>query len=158
MIRFAREEDREAIMSLYRSMIGTEGCTWDDNYPSDECFSKDLEGNDIICMEEDGIIVSALSFDKDEDVAGLDVWTKELEPSKEFSRMVVREQYQNRGIARQMLTEGMRILRERGYRSTHYLVSPGNKKALNSYIKLGFNKVGEREYAGHDWLCYEKEL
>ena len=40
----------------------------------------------------------------------------------------------------------------------HMLVAKDNVKALRSYQKLTFVKVGEYVLQGHDYWCYEKKL
>ena len=50
------------------------------------------------------------------------------------------------------------FLKNRGYKAVHYLVSPDNLRAVNSYAKLGFTKAGECELYGHRWHAYEKDL
>ena len=80
------------------------------------------------------------------------------EPSAELSRLGVRTDMQNQGIARQLLQHGMEELKKQGKRSVHFLVCKTNKKALRSYEKLHFDVVGESDLFDEDWWCYEKEL
>ena len=68
------------------------------------------------------------------------------------------EKYQNRGIARELLAGAMEELRRRGCKSAHMLVAKDNVKALRSYAKLAFEKVGEYVLQGHDYWCFEKKL
>ena len=70
----------------------------------------------------------------------------------------VAEKYQNRGIARELLAGAMEELRRRGCKSAHMLVAKDNVKALRSYEKLVFEKVGEYVLQGHDYWCFEKKL
>lgn len=41
--KMAHPENTEEILSLYQSAMGTEGCTWDETYPSRETIDKDLQ-------------------------------------------------------------------------------------------------------------------
>ena len=84
--------------------------------------------------------------------------SKTLQPSAELSRLGVRTDMQNQGIARQLLQHGMEELKKQGKRSVHFLVCKTNKKALRSYEKLHFDVVGESGLFDEDWWCYEKEL
>lgn len=88
----------------------------------------------------------------------LTCWSKELQPSAELSRIGVRVENQNQGIARKLLQHAMEELRRRGKRSVHLLVCKTNKKAIRSYEKLNFEVVGECQMFGEDWWCYEKVL
>ncbi len=65
---------------------------------------------------------------------------------------------QNKGIARMMMQHGMDALKERGYKSIHFLVNKHNVKAIKSYDVFGFNVVGECHMYDQDFFCYEKEL
>ena len=48
--KMAHPENTEEILSLYQSAMGTEGCTWDETYPSRETIAKDFanQGGDAI--------------------------------------------------------------------------------------------------------------
>ena len=52
----------------------------------------------------------------------------------------------------------MEELKEKGFKTVRYLVSPGNERALSSYKVLGFKKVGEVDFADLHWYAYEKNL
>lgn len=155
----ATKEDINEISALYRAAIGTDGCTWSSDYPNEEITSGDLERGDLFCIKkEDGEIIGAISVDSDMEVDALTCWSKEWNPAAELSRLVVKESYQNQSVARKLLTCGMEELKNRGYRAVHFLVSPGNERALRSYAKLDFRKCGECDLYDHHWFCYEKEL
>ena len=109
-------------------------------------------------MKEDDRIVAAISLEDDEDVDRLECWDKELAPGGELARLAVLPEMQNKGLARQMLQHGMKILKERGFRSIHFLVNKHNKKAIASYAVFGFAIVGECHMYEQDFLCYEKAL
>ncbi|MBQ9983823.1 MAG: GNAT family N-acetyltransferase [Lachnospiraceae bacterium] len=155
----ATEEDVEAVSQLYRQAIGTEGCTWSEDYPNSEITHGDYQRGDLFCMKmQDGEIIGAISVDDDQLVEVMDCWSKELEPVAELSRLVVKEAYQNQGIARELLQGAMEELRNRGCKGVHFLVSPGNEKALRSYAKLHFVHCGDCNLYDHHWFCYEKPL
>ena len=122
-------------------------------------FDYDMKRNALFCMEnEDGEIIGTITVDEDPQVEALTCWSKTLQPSAELSRLGVRTDMQNQGIARQLLQHGMEELKKQGKRSVHFLVCKTNKKALRSYEKLHFDVVGESDLFDEDWWCYEKEL
>lgn len=148
--------DEAEIMKLYRSMIGKQGCTWDENYPNEEIFRKDVSDGRLFCMKNGkGEIVSVISIDQDEEVDLLECWNKKFKKAAELARLVVREDYQNRSIAREMIRGMMKLLKEKGYDGVHFLVSQTNEKALASYKKLHFEQVGESNLFSERWFCYE---
>ena len=152
----AKEEDLEMIASLYKAAIGSMGCTWSEHYPTKEHTMGDFERKDLFCLKtKEGEIVGAISIDDDKEVENLMCWQKN---GAELSRLVVKENYQNQGIAGLLLKEAMKILKERGYEYVHFLVSKAHTKALKAYAKLEFSNVGESDLYEGSWWCYEKKL
>ena len=102
--------------------------------------------------------MGVISIDQDEAVESLSCWSDELKPGAELSRLGVRIESQNQGIARKLLEYGMDELRSRGMKSVHFIVCKSNEKAIRSYNRLDFDVVGECEMFGEEWWCYEKRL
>ncbi|MCQ2417681.1 MAG: GNAT family N-acetyltransferase [Oscillospiraceae bacterium] len=103
-------------------------------------------------------IISAISIDSDEEVEALECWSSDLQPSGELSRLCVRKDMQNQGIARQMMRYSFDILRSEGKKSVHILVRKGHNIALKSYMPLGFSEVGECNLFEKDFICLEMNL
>lgn len=155
----ATQVDKAEILALYRSLVGTEYCAWTDEYPNETEIESDLSRNALFCMkDESGKIVGTISIDDDEEVEKLSCWRDTLKPAGELSRLGVRREYQNQGLARQLLQHGMEELKRRGFKSVHFLVCKTNIKAIRSYGKLNFEVVGECRLFGEEWWCYEKTL
>lgn len=155
----AKEEDSAEIMALYRSVLGSEGCTWSLDYPNEEILQDDLVREALFVLKKDEKeIVGAISIDDDKIVDELACWSEKLQPGAELARLVVKEAYQNQGIARILIQSMEKILRKEGYRSVHFLVSKTNERALRSYAKLNFTNKGDADLFGQHWWCYEKEL
>ena len=130
----ASEKDKSEILALYRSLAGTEFCAWTEEYPGEIDIEGDLSRDGRFCLkDEKGEIAGVISIDQDENVERLTCWSKELQPSAELSRIGVRVENQNQGIARKLLQHAMEELRRRGKRSVHLLVCKTNKKAIRSY-------------------------
>ena len=151
-------EEKQEILELYRSLIGTKYCAWTSDYPNEENIEDDMSRDALFCLKKDNQIVGVISIDKDEAVEQMSCWSKELQPSAELSRLGVKIEYQNQGIARILLQYGMEELRKQGKKSVHFLVCKTNKKAIRSYDKFEFHIVGECEWYGEPYYCYEKEL
>lgn len=151
MFELIKESDLDTVRHFYRALAGTEFCAWTDIYPGEPELQSDFSRDSLFCIRDD---VSG-------EIAGLvsiPCWSEELQPSAEISRLGVAEKYQNRGIARELLAGAMEELRRRGCKSAHMLVAKDNVKALRSYAKLAFEKVGEYVLQGHDYWCFEKKL
>lgn len=159
LIRKGTLQDEKIILGLYRRAIGTEFCTWSLDYPNEDTFYMDVNDNNLFCIcNEEAEIIGAISIDKDENTDRLECWNKSLGKMGELSRMVIRQDYQNKGIAPEFIKYVMEIMKSRGYKSVHYLVSKHHKKALKAYEKLEFTLVGESDLFEHEWFCYEKIL
>jgi len=155
----AEASDKEEIYALYRSLIGTEFCAWSDSYPGWDTIQFDLDRESLFCLKDSsGRIVGVISIDDDEAVRSLHCWSADLKPVEELSRLGVHPDWQNKGIARLLLTHAMDELRRQGKQGVHFLVCKTNLKAIRSYNKLGFDVVGECELFGEEWWCYEKHL
>ena len=157
-IEHATKADKEEILKLYKIQLGREFCPWNEYYPSETEIDFDLSRDSLIVMREDGKIIASISIDDDEAVNALPYWSEALKPGGEVSRLAVLPDYQNQGIAREMIHATMEILKERGFKSIHFLVNRLNTKAMKSYAKLGFDKVGELEMFEQPMTCYEKKL
>lgn len=155
----ADPEDKVAVLALYRSLVGTELCAWTDEYPGEVDIEGDLSRGGLFCLKDDNEdIVGVISIDQDEAVESLTCWSEVLKPAAELSRLGVRRESQNQGIARKLLQYAMEELKRRGKKGVHFLVAKRNLKAIRSYDRLDFSIVGECELFGEEWWCYEKNL
>ncbi|MBR6147496.1 MAG: GNAT family N-acetyltransferase [Lachnospiraceae bacterium] len=157
-IILATENDRGQILELYKAQKGREFCAWDEDYPSDETISFDLSRDSLFVMKENDKVIAAISIEEDMDVDNLDCWNKDLFPGGELARVAVEPALQSRGIGRKMMEHGMKILKEREYKSIHFLVNKHNIKAIKCYAHFGFDVVEECYMYDQDFLCYEKAL
>ena len=155
----AEECDKKEILLLYRKAVGSEGCTWSQEYPNEAILEDDFRRKALFVLKnEQKELVGAVSIDDDKVVEELSCWSAEIKPGAELARLVVKEEYQNQGIARILLMEAMKELKKRDYRSVHFLVSKTNERALRSYAKLSFDNKGDIDLFGEHWWCYEKAL
>lgn len=160
-LKFQRADqgDKAEILKLYHSLAGTEFCAWTEDYPGEEDIEGDLARDGLFCLKNaQGTIVGVISIDLDEAVESLTCWTKELMPAAELSRLGVRVEYQNQGIAGVLLQHGIEELKRQGKKSMHFLVCKTNEKAIRAYKKLDAKIVGECEMYGEKWWCYEYGL
>ena len=153
------EKDLDEVFSLYRAALGEPGCVWNENYPDRELIKEDIEKECLYGLrDEKGKILASIALDRDEEIDSLPCWDSQLLPAAELARLVVAKEYQNKSVARLLITEMEQVLKRKGYQSVHYLVAQDNTKARRSYAKLHFSYKGETDLWGHHYLCYEKEL
>lgn len=157
-IIIADKNDSEEILKLYKAQIGG-AADWNEHYPSEETIEFDLKRNALFVMKnESNEIIAVISIDDDQEVADLNCWNKELEPSAELARLCVREDMRNKGIARLMMEYTFRELKRQGKKGVHILVRPEHKVALQSYSHLDYIKVGECELFDKRFICLERPL
>ena len=157
-IVMAAEEDKEEILSLYRTQIGREGCPWNEYYPSDEEINWDLSRDALFVLKESGRIKAAVSIEEDEQADAISCWNAGLAPAGELARLAVQPEEQNRGLGRIMLQFGMEELKRRGFHGIRILVNKHNTRAICCYRVFGFHVAGECHMYEQDFLCYEREL
>ena len=154
----AVKEDGEEILALYRTFING-AADWNEYYPNKESIEFDLSRNALFVMKNDkGEIIAAISIDEDKEVDELPCWDRGLSPGGEFSRLCVRKDMQNKGIARQMIAYVLAIMRKEGKKSVHILVRTGHTAALSLYSSAGFRIVGECRLFDKDFVCMEAGL
>jgi ribosomal protein S18 acetylase RimI-like enzyme len=157
-IVLASEDDRKEILELYKAQLGRKYCAWNEEYPGDETITFDLSRDALFVMKRKDKIIGAVSLEEDEDVDNLECWDPDLAPGGELARLCVLPELQNDGIGRQLMGFGMKELKNRGYKSTHFLVNKDNVKAIRAYASFDFSVVGECFMYEQNFLCYEKAL
>lgn len=155
-ITLAANEDKEEILALYKTMLHGPA-DWDEHYPNGDTIDFDMSRNALYVMKNDlGEIIAAISIDEDEEVDKLPCWS--IMPGGELSRLCVRGDMQDRGIAKEMMRYTFNVLKKEGKNGVHILVRTGHTKALSTYAKLGFKTVGECHLFDKDFICMEIKL
>ena len=140
------------IVNIYRSLIGTPGCTWDLDYPNKETAEYDIENKWLYILKKDKKIVAAASagdFNELEDLH----WT--LEKPCELARIGVMPAMQRQGIGTFILRNIIDAMQEKGFDGIRLLASKTNHGALTLYEKNGFLRCGEVFRFDIDFYCYE---
>ncbi len=153
----AQEQQKEEILALYRTMLGG-AADWDEHYPTMAHITDDMARGNLFVMTAGKEILATISIDEDAEVARMPNWAPALEPAGELSRLCVRREYHNRGLARVMMEYAFEELRRRGCRGVHILIREGHTVALRSYSHLGYRPAGHCRLFGKDFACYERAL
>ncbi len=156
-IQPAQEHQKDAILALYRTMLGG-AADWDEHYPTMAHINDDMARGNLFVMTEGDELLAAISIDEDEAVASLPNWNPALEPAGELSRLCVRRDCQNRGLARVMMEYAFEELRSRGCKGVHLLIREGHTVALRSYAHLGYEAAGHCRLFEKDFACFERAL
>ncbi len=75
-IRRATESDVSAAAALWRSLVGTDGCTWDEEYPGKEEAQEDEAHGDLyVLCTDDNKIIGAMTAGEDSELWQYDFWS-----------------------------------------------------------------------------------
>jgi len=148
----AREDDIPEIVRLYRSLIGTPGCTWDEDYPSHATAEADVACGALHALRQGGEIIAVASVGNFDELGHLP-WKPKR--ACELARIGVARHMQNKGIGTLMLRHVMAVARAGGFDGIRMLVSPTNPAALAMYEKNGFERCGRVFMFEHDYDCYQ---
>ena len=161
-IERARPEDAPAVYALYRSLLDTPYCTWNEEYPDEELVREDVQGGKTLVMRTpSGEIAAAIALITPEDepeYAELAPWDAAVKQWGIPARLGVAKGWQGKGLAARMLTAAMDEARRAGCDGVQFLVSRDNPIAQRAYDRLGFDVCGEAEAWDGHWLCYQKRL
>ena len=153
-LRKARADEKEIVRAPYLSVKGSEGCTWNENYPSDIELDGDLSNDALFVLTENGEIVGAVSVVEPRELDEMP-FCQERDHVCEIARVVVRPERQGRGYAERMLSMLFDSIRSEGVLGVHILVAKKNAAASRLYEKLGFDRRGECFEYGIDFFAEE---
>lgn len=148
----ARPDDVQEIVSIYHSLVGTPGCTWDLDYPNRATAESDVSRKALYVLKKNGRIIAVASVGEFNELGHLQ-WTPQ-NPC-ELARIGVMPTMQKQGIGTILLQNIIKMVREKGFDGIRMLVSKTNPAALALYDKNGFAKCGEVFMFDIDFFCYE---
>ena len=152
----AVRSDVDELAELYKSFYGGPA-GWSVDYPNRDTIDFDLKRDSLFVMKNvSGEIVAAATIDDDKDAEELDIWT--VSPARILSRICVRRNMQNRGLARRMLSYITGYMKDSGFKGARLLIHEGNDIAIRSYTRAGFHILGERLLDGINYICMEQEI
>lgn len=154
--RKAEKDDLDQVYKLYKSVVGTPFCVWDEQYPDWYDIHEDDENGTLYVMAEGDTIVGAISIIVHNELDELDFWT--IRDAREIARVVVDPKHQGKGIAGKMVEEIADVLRKQGLSAIHLLVAEANPPAQRVYQKAGFQTLGTCFMFGHDYFGCELPL
>lgn len=157
-IRKAKIEEAEEILKIYKSLIGYEGCLWDEYYPNIEIVNNDIKNETLYVALIDDEIVGTAQSGIDEELFNMEFFTKEKKNPRDLSRVAVKKEYQKQGIARKIIAYIEDELRKDGVDYMYLTVGKTNIKAYNLYKSIGYETKGEMVKFDIDWYCQEKKL
>jgi L-amino acid N-acyltransferase YncA len=152
----AEAADAPAVFALYRGMIGTPGCTWNDSYPALELVQSDIYSQSLYILKDsqDRIVAAAAAGSKRE----LEDLPWDMEIPCELARVAVDLPLQNKGIGAYLLQNVIAAVKARGFDGICMLVSKSHPHAQRLYEKNGFVRCGEVSRYGFDFYRFRMEF
>jgi ribosomal protein S18 acetylase RimI-like enzyme len=164
-IRLATEDDLPALMQLLRRVVplmrASGNLQWDDNYPNEAVFQRDIDLSQLWVAEVDAGIagVAAVTMDQEPDYAqvGWDI----KEPAVVVHRLAVDPAFRGLGAAGALMQKAEEVAIERAIDVLRVDTNTQNEATQRLFPKLGYLLAGEISLAfrpGLRFLCYEKRL
>jgi ribosomal protein S18 acetylase RimI-like enzyme len=164
-IRPATQHDLPALMSLVRRVVplmrATGNLQWDETYPNDAVFQRDIDLNQLWIAEVNGSIagVAAITMDQEPDYAqvGWDI----NEPAIVVHRLAVDPAFRGQGAAGALMRKAEEVAVERGITTLRVDTNTNNEATQQLFPKLGYllaGEIGLEFRPGLRFLCYEKRL
>jgi len=148
--------EKEEILKLYSSVIGTPFCVWNENYPSMLEIDNDIKNGYLFVEKENDEIIGAISITPENEYNELNVWKNRN--AREISRVVVSPLHRGKSIAYNMVLEVEKIVKDLGFEATHLLVAKKNIPAFKTYMKANYTVVGETFMYDNEYFAIEKIL
>ena len=158
--RKAAQSDIDVITRIAREAAREEDNAWDEEYPSRAQFEESLGCDGLYVAQEDGRVIASVGIHPAESIfLRLPCWSGSHQKPCDICRLCVRPDLTGRHIAENLLRYALSdAAKENGYDSVHFIAAQSNKRANRLYSRMGFRCVGETNWIGTDWFCYETEL
>lgn len=162
-MRLAQNNDLPAIMAIIRDTIAEmrtyRNTQWDENYPQEDDFQRDIEEGSLYIAERDGRVAGFACINGDEpaEYAALP-WTGTK--ALVIHRMAVAMDQRQKGVAMEMMDFAEELAREQGIRVLKTDTYSLNTKMNALFQKLGYRMIGTMQFKGKEkpFPCYEKIL
>lgn len=163
MIRRAKILEIPEILSLTRAcaadMISRGIYQWDDQYPSESIFRKDIDLKRLFISinEEELIGVIALCEEKDPEYGGVN-WITPDGNNLYVHRLAIHPDHQGLGYARELMDFAEHFGREKGYVSIRLDTFSQNPRNQRFYELRGYSRLDEiflPKQSPDPFYCYE---
>ena len=157
IFRKAEKGEAGTVMDLYKAVIGTPYCTWDDSYPGEFEITEDLSSRTLYVLEEDGELIGAISIVPENEIDDFDCW-RIKKNAREFARVVLRPDHQHKGLSIYLVEGIIKEFEKQGVAAAHIAVAKNNIPAQKLCRKANFDFCGEADMYGHSFFLCERVL
>jgi len=166
MLRLATPADLPALMSLVRRVVplmrAAGNHQWDDHYPNEHIFERDIDQNELWVAEPTpGVIAAVTAITTDQSHEYADVGWNIHKPAVVIHRLAVEPDFRGTGLAHSLMQHAETIARERGIHVLRVDTNTQNPATQRLLPKLGYKLAGEIGLdfrPGLRFFCYEKRL
>ena len=163
IIRKAEISDLKNIMKMYnscvRGMLKNGVDQWDETYPNAEIISDDLKLGSYFVADLNGKIVGGVNIDQQQDPTYLNInWKDNSNQFLVVHRLGVEEENWGDGIGKALMMFSEELVKEQGLSSIRLDTYSGNPKAMDFYLRLGYNELGTIDLKPNKkkYHCFEK--
>jgi ribosomal protein S18 acetylase RimI-like enzyme len=164
-MRLAVEDDLPALMTLVRRVVplmrATGNLQWDENYPDEPVFLRDIGMKQLWICEVGGEVagIAAVTMDQEPDYAqvGWDIH----EPAIVVHRLAVDPAFRSAGVASALMLKAEEEAVARGITVLRVDTNTNNEATQRLFPKLGYllaGEIGLQFRPGLRFFCYEKRL
>jgi ribosomal protein S18 acetylase RimI-like enzyme len=164
-IRLATKDDLPSLLVLVQRVVplmrATGNLQWDETYPNEAAFQRDIDLDQLWVTVVDGNIagVAAVTMDQEADYTQVG-WDIE-EPAIVVHRLAVDPAFRGQGAAGALMQKAEEVAVERGITVLRVDTNTQNEATQRLFPKLGYIFAGEISLVyrpGLRFLCYEKRL
>lgn len=135
---------------------------WNEHYPSQAAFIRDVERNELYVIEENGAIMGTIviSTYMDEEYVPIE-WLTPNGNSTYIHRLSVHPDQQGKGLAQQLMDFAENYSKEQGFVSVRLDTFSQNHRNQRFYEQRGYQKLGDiffPKQSEHPFHCYELVL
>jgi ribosomal protein S18 acetylase RimI-like enzyme len=158
-------EDVATIMALVRRVVplmrASGNLQWDDQYPNDAVFEKDVEQGQLWVAEIDGQVagVAAITTDQEPEYAAVGWDINEV--AIVIHRLAVDPAFRGKGTAAALMLQAETVAKEREIDVLRVDTNTQNEATQRLFPKLGYGLAGEISLGfrpGLRFRCYQKRL
>ena len=164
-LRPATEEDIPALMALVRRvvplMIASGNHQWDEHYPNEAVFLRDIALNQLWIAKIDDDIAGVAAITMDQEPEYSQVGWDPNEPSIVIHRLAVDPVFRGAGVASALMNKAEELAAARNIAVLRVDTNTQNEATQRLFPKLGYQFAGEISLGirpGLRFLCYEKRL
>lgn len=155
IIKKASIKDKNEITKLYKSLIGQDGCTWNDEYPNNKIIEQDIRKKELFCIKNKNDIIAIATLTKDIEIE------KEISKSHNpylLTRVAVNKKYQGQGYSKILLQQIFESAIKEKIDLIYLLVNKENIRAKKLYEKFDFKFRKNIKLYEIKWELLEKNI